>query len=133
MNKEQTILDACCQLAKQDQRIDLLWLYGSRARGDAQAESDYDLAVAFNCFPEDLWERRLQSEILALDWSDHLGLPEGMLSVLDINLAPVPLALNVVQQGRVLLAKDRLRLAREENRVTSMWELDHQYSRKKYG
>jgi hypothetical protein len=39
----------------------------------------------------------------------------------------------VVTSGRVLYCRDGLRLAREENRVTSMWELDHLYHRRVYG
>lgn len=133
MHSEIEILKACSKLAEEDARIDVLWLYGSRARGTAQENSDYDFAVAFNCFPKNAWERRLQSEMLALDWSDRLGLPESRLSVADINLVPLPLALNIVQTGRTLVVKNTLRLAREENRITSMWEIDYQYSRQKYG
>lgn len=133
MRDEKDIFECCSVFAEQDKRIDVLWLYGSRAKGTAQANSDYDFAVAFNCFPEDAWDRRLQSEMLALDWSDRLDLPEGYLSVADINLVPLPLALNVVQTGRVLVVKNTLRLAREENRILSMWELDYQYSQQKYG
>ncbi len=132
MHEEKTILTSCTRLAEQDVRIDVLWLYGSRAKGTARPDSDYDFAVAFNHFPQNAWERRLQSEMLALDWSDQLALPEDHLSVADINLAPLPLALNIVQKGRVLVVKNTLRLAREENRVTSMWEIDYQYSRKNY-
>ncbi len=55
-------------LAKQNSKIDILWLYGSRAKGTAQKTNDYDLAVAFNDFPTDLWEKRLQPEQLAFAW-----------------------------------------------------------------
>ncbi len=30
-----------------DERIELVWLYGSRAQGTNHQESDFDLAVAF--------------------------------------------------------------------------------------
>jgi predicted nucleotidyltransferase len=128
-----THLEALTALARDDARVDVLWLYGSRAKGTAGPESDYDLAVAFHGFPEEPWERRLQPELLAMDWADTLGLASEVLSVVDISHAPLPLAYAIVTTGRVLLAKDRLRLAREENRVTSMWEIDHQYHKRHYG
>jgi hypothetical protein len=68
-----------------------------------------------------------------LRWLDALGLPEGGLSVVDINNAPLSLAYAIVTSGSVLFCRDGLRLAREENRVTSMWELDHLYHRRVYG
>ena len=127
------VIEGCVAFAKGNPQIDVLWLYGSRAKGNAQPTSDYDFAVAFHNWPEDIWQRRLQPEMLALDWVAALSLPEKGLSVVDINLAPLPLAYNVIQTGQVLLAKDGLRLAREENRITSMWELDYLYHRQHYG
>lgn len=125
-------LDAIRMLAQADPRIDVLWLYGSRAKGTAQSDSDYDLAVAFNTFPKDQWDRRLQPEQLSLAWSDALGMEEGRLSVVDINNIPLTLAYAVITTGRVLHAANGLRLAREENRVTSMWEIDHAHHLRHY-
>lgn len=110
-----------------DQDIAVLWLYGSRARNTATETSDYDLAVAFGKPEKRLIEGRLRPELLAQQWRDQLNLPEGMLSVVDINLAPIPLAMAIVRSGRVLQVNDSLRLAREENRISSMWELDYQF------
>lgn len=133
MLSDDQIIQSCIQMAAEDDRIDVLWLYGSRAKGTDQPDSDYDFAVAFSVFPEKAWDRRLQSELLALDWSERLGLSENQLSVADINLIPLPLAFNVIQSGQSLLVKNPLRLAREENRITSMWEIDYQYHRQMYG
>ncbi|MBB3142010.1 type VII toxin-antitoxin system MntA family adenylyltransferase antitoxin [Halomonas organivorans] len=120
-------LDDLIKLATTDDEIAVLWLYGSRAKGTATSNSDYDLAVAFRSFEEDPLERRLRPELLAQAWQDALGLTGDQLSIVDINLAPIPLAHAVIRTGQVLHANDRLRLIREENRITSMWELDHQY------
>ena len=120
-------------LAAAEPVVGVLWLYGSRATGCSSPDSDYDLAVAFNVFPPEPVDRRLQPELLALRWLDVLGLPEGALSVVDINAAPLSLAHAVVTDGQVLYCRDGLRLAREENRVTSMWELDHLHHRRVYG
>lgn len=111
----------------------MLWLYGSRAKGMATAQSDYDLAVAFREPFRDPLERRLRPELLAQTWQDHLSLSDELLSVVDINIAPVPLAMAIVRTGRVLCVNDPLRLAREENRISSMWELDYEYHRRQFG
>ncbi|GAB2798437.1 hypothetical protein GCM10027040_26400 [Halomonas shantousis] len=129
---EPTVLSRLTDLVRRNPDIDVLWLYGSRAKGMASEDSDYDLAVAFR-FPErDPLQKRLRPELLAQQWQDELALAEGMLSVVDINLAPVPLAMAIVRTGRTLCVNSALRLAREENRITSMWELDYQYHRQHF-
>ncbi len=102
---EYNILEKLIDLAKSDARIDVLWLYGSQAKGTANEQSDYDLAVAFNSFPEDAWDKRLQPELLAFEWIDVLGWPENRLSVADINHIPIPLALSIVTTGKSVICK----------------------------
>jgi len=102
---EDNILEKLIALAKSDPRIDVLWLYGSQAKGTANEHSDYDLAVAFNSFPEDAWDKRLQPELLVFEWIDALGLPENRLSVADINHIPIPLALSIVTTGKSVICK----------------------------
>lgn len=125
MQDPTAIQDALAELASRRDDIAVLWLYGSRAKGTATPGSDFDLAVAFRQFEKDPLERRLRPELLAQTWQDALGLEEGQLSIVDINLAPLPLAHAIIRTGRVLMAKDRLRLIREEQRIGSMWEIDH--------
>lgn len=115
-------IEQCVMLAQRDPNIDVLWLYGSQAKGTADKQSDYDFAVAFASFPTDDWEKRLQPILLAQKWADHLGLPDSKVSVIDINHVPIPLAFGVISSGKVLVNKNGLRLAREENRISSMWE-----------
>jgi predicted nucleotidyltransferase len=125
------LLDRITDLAEHYENLSVVWLYGSRAKGTSQADSDYDLAVAFNTFPEDEWDKRLQPEELKSDWSATLGTDK--ISIIDINNIPLPLAYSVIQQGRVLYCKDPLRLSREELRIGSMWEVDYQWHKKNYG
>lgn len=115
------------QLAKANDNIELLWLYGSYAKGCAHENSDIDLAVAFNTWENDAIERRLRPELLALDWQNTLNLPEGKLSVLDINIAPIPLAMSVLNNGELWLSKNDYRLAQELLRIMSKWEIDYLY------
>jgi uncharacterized protein YutE (UPF0331/DUF86 family)/predicted nucleotidyltransferase len=115
------------QLVSQDKEIALLWIYGSQADASATPESDYDLAIAFALPQGNTLESRLRSEVKALEWAEQLNLTSNQISVVDINLAPLPLAMGIIHNGVLLHQGSGLRLAREENRITSMWELDHEY------
>ncbi len=121
------------KLAEETSQIEVLWLYGSQAKGNATEHSDIDLAVAFKDYEEDIIERRLRPEILAIEWQQELGLEEGKLSVVDINQARVPLALEVINCRYIILSKNQGRQMLEEQRIMSMWEIDHLYHQKHYG
>lgn len=131
--QKDAIIQQVIHLAELDPRIEIVWIYGSRAKLTAQENSDYDFAVAFATMPMNSWDKRLQSELLALEWSERLNLPEKKLSVADINQVPLMLAMGIITTGNVLLVKNGLRLAREENRITSMWEIDYKYHLQHYG
>lgn len=130
---EHDIIEQIRELAANNEGIAAVWLYGSRAKGTAQPSSDYDLAVAFNQFPKNDWDKRLQPERLAQQWAEQLQVSEDLISVVDINHIPLSLAYSVISSGTVLQANDTLRQVREENRVTSMWEVDYLYHRSHYG
>jgi predicted nucleotidyltransferase len=114
------------QLAKAHENIELLWLYGSHARGNAHAKSDIDLAVAFKVWESDVIERRLRPELLALEWQNKLNLNEGRLSILDITNAPIPIAMSVLQNGE-FFSKNKSRQLQEQQRIMSIWEIDYLY------
>ena len=120
------------QLAAGDPEVQVLWLYGSRAKGQATDHSDWDLAVAFDPvkLPE-LLDNRLRPELLALAWQRQLGLPEGKLSVVDINQAPIPLAFAVIDANCLLYCRDAGRKMQEEGRIMSQMELN--YPRNSHG
>lgn len=115
------------QLAKADDNIELLWLYGSHAKGSAHEKSDIDLAVSFKSWENDIIERRLRPELLALDWQHKLNLHENQLSILDITTAPIPIAMSVLQHGELLLSKNAARQLQEQQRIMSKWEIDYLY------
>lgn len=127
------ILSSVIELAANDPEIELLWIYGSRAKGTPSLESDYDFAVAFQNPQGRSIDSRLRSEIKADEWAEAVGVNSDLISVLDINLSPLPIAMSVVKNGKVLLVKSGLRLAREENKILSMWELDHEFHRREFG
>lgn len=116
-------------LAKKNIEIEVLWLYGSRARRCANNNSDYDLAVAFKSYIEDPVERRLRPELLSLEWNNQLNI---MLSIVDINQAALPLAYTVLQDNAAIYIKNEYRRMTEEQKIMSKWELDYCYHRKHY-
>lgn len=95
--------------------IEVVWLYGSRARGDASEQSDVDIACAF-----DMGVVKEQ-EVEELRFSLEQAL-KHQVSIVDINKAPTPLALNIIEEGIVLYSKSDLRQHAEESRVWSRWE-----------
>jgi len=114
------------QLAEQNPDILIVWSYGSRAKGNAHRNSDYDLAVAFKLFiKNDPLVKRLRPECLALDWQQALGLHDFQLSIVDINQAPIPLAFEIIQADNVLFCRDEDRLWQEILRIHSRMELDY--------
>ena len=120
------IISTIKQLAEQNPDILIVWLYGSRAKGNAHRLSDYDLAVAFKSFiKNDPLEKRLRPECLALDWQQTLGLHDFQLSIVDINQAPIPLAFEIIQTNNVLFCRDEDRLWQETLRIHSRMELDY--------
>ena len=114
-------------LAEENKAIELLWLYGSYAKGTAHEKSDLDLAVVFKLWEDDMIERRLRPELLALEWQKQLRLKEGALSVLDMAIAPIPIAMSVLKQGTLLVSKNRSRQFQEQQRIMSKWEIDYLY------
>jgi len=116
-------------IAKQNLDVEVLWLYGSRARGSESDNSDYDLAIAFKTYIKDPVDRRLRPELLVLEWNKLLGLD---ISIVDINQATLPLAYTVLQDNTVLYSRNDFRRMTEEQIIMSKWELDYLYHRKHY-
>lgn len=117
-------------LARANRQLDALWLYGSRARGQVTAQSDYDLAVLFSYYEPDPLERRLTPELLALDWQQQL--PGIKLSVIDIQQVALPLAYTVIQDNTLLFCRNDFARLELERRLMSKWELDHLYHKAHY-
>ncbi len=122
---QQTATQRIIDLARGTGNIDVLWLYGSRARDDHTIASDYDLAVAFNDYESEPMARRLRPEMLGQEWGMQVHVP---LSIVDINQVPTPLAIEVINDHHVLFCRDELRLMQEQQRIWSKWaEYKFQY------
>lgn len=117
-----SLLESISQIAQQNDEIVILWLYGSRAKGNFNEHSDYDLAVAMKAFEPET-DRAIDADCLAYEFRQQLGLDdETKISIVDINAIPIQLAHAIVSHGRVIKCVDGLRLAREENRITGLFE-----------
>lgn len=126
------IIKQIIQLAKHNNDIAVLWLYGSRATATHHVNSDYDLAIAFKNFLNNPLESCLRPQTLALEWQSILQLKEQSLSIVDINSIPIVLAYEIIQYNKVLFCREVKRLWREENRIYGRMELDILYSMKHY-
>ena len=114
-------------LSQENDEIEVLWLYGSYAKNTAHENSDIDLAITFKGWIKDPLKRRLRSELLAIEWQRNLDLNEGMLSILDMSIAPIPIAMAVLTTGKLLVSKNKSRQFKEQQRIMSYWEIDYLY------
>ena len=121
MSQSQTVCELQA-LAKKNQDIEVVWLYGSRASGYSNEHSDYDLAVAFKIFNLSDLEKYLRPNELAIDWAMELDLSEYKISVVDINLVPIYLAYNIIEYGKIIYQQQTLRIYKEQNRIYGQYE-----------
>lgn len=122
MRFQKKILDKIIQLAEHDADIEVVWLYGSRAKGSALEHSDFDIALAFKNFKLSSLDKFLRPNELALDWANVLGISSSMLSLVDINLVPIYLAFNIVNDGNVIYQTKTARSFVEQSRIFSLYE-----------
>ncbi len=93
-----------------DPRVEAVWGFGSRARGEAGPRSDVDLAVLLDRTPSLRDELRLRAEVV-----EELRRDDVDLAVL--NLAPPLLRYEAVAAGRRLFARDEETADRFEERA----------------
>jgi len=121
MKEQESIVERINWLAQEDPAIEVVWLYGSRAKGTANESSDYDLAVAF--IRPDEADRGADvsypCDELAYQWSKKT---DAKISIVDINHAPTALAYTIISDGKVIFCNNDFRLHAEESRIWSLWE-----------
>lgn len=116
------MIDFIVNIAKLNEDIELVWLYGSQAQGTAHSESDVDLAIAFKNHTLPALSLKSRPECIAIEWAEELNMPLDKLSIVDINRIPIALAFNVIEYGQLVYNNNPLRVYQEENRIRSMFE-----------
>jgi predicted nucleotidyltransferase len=89
-----------------------VYLFGSEARGSANAGSDVDVAVLFAAAPASTFDAQpfgLEGEL-----ERRLGRP---IDVVVLNTAPVDLRIRVLREGRLIFERDRSSRIRFEVRT----------------
>ena len=109
------------KLAAADSDIEVVWLYGSRARNTHRPDSDIDLAIAYKNFKLDPLEKVSRPVITASDWQAELN-TQLKISVVDINQIPIYLAFSVISEGKVLYSNNDYRMYKEEDRIMALYE-----------
>jgi predicted nucleotidyltransferase len=100
------------EILRTREEVAALYLFGSRARGEAQAGSDLDLALVFHPLtPDEAFFRR--GEILA-DLEENLR--PLKVHLLDLERVPPALAYEILKEGLLLWERDRDRRVEVEAR-----------------
>ena len=110
------------KLAEDNQDIEVVWLYGSRATGKNKEHSDYDIAIAFKNFKLSSFDKYLRPNTLAIEWCEITALSSVQLSVVDLNQVPVYLAFNIVEYGKVIYQGSTARAFTEQDRIYAQYE-----------
>ena len=114
-------------LAASSFTIDALYLYGSRARGVARPDSDWDVGVLFSDYLADPVERALRPQELEALLERELKM-YGLISVVDLENVPPPLQWNIIN-GRRFFDRGVPRVRRVEGAITSRIEKDYSHVR----
>ena len=107
------------QLICEQAAVDAIYLYGSRAKGYAREDSDWDIAVLFTHFEPDILERALKPQRLEAELERQCLDME--VSVVDMRAVPVPLQWNIIQ-GIRLYDRGVPAVRRMEHAIISAWE-----------
>jgi predicted nucleotidyltransferase len=106
--------------------VDAVYLYGSRARGTARPESDWDLGVLFTSYLSDPVERALRPQDVEAVLERELNM-YGRISVVDVENVPPPLQWNIIR-GRRFYDRGVPRVRRIENSIASRIEKDYAHA-----
>jgi len=122
----QKFLESIIHLISSGFEVDAIYLYGSRARGTARPDSDWDLAVLFSTFEPDLLERVLRPQQVEALLERKLRMYDR-LSVVDLEIVPPPLQMNIIR-GKRIFDRGVPHVRRVEYSVISRIEKDYEHA-----
>jgi uncharacterized protein len=117
------ILEQTIQLTCQNFQVDAIYLYGSRAKGTALENSDWDIAILFSDFIDDILEQINRPQYLETILQRELKL-YNRISIVDLELVPPPLQYNIIR-GKKLFDRGVLHVRKVEQSIYSKIEKDY--------
>lgn len=105
--------------------VDAIYLYGSRAKGTAHKNSDWDIAVLFSDYETDLSARLLRPQQLEATLERELKL-YNQISVIDLETAPVYLQYSILMSAVKWFDRNVPHVKRVEQSILSKWEKDYE-------
>ncbi|NOQ63447.1 MAG: nucleotidyltransferase domain-containing protein [Methyloprofundus sp.] len=105
--------------------IDAIYLYGSRAKGTAHAESDWDIAVLFTDYETDICQRVLRPQMLEAALERELK-QYNKISVVDLETAPLYLQYSILMSALKWFDANVPHVRRVEQSILSKWEKDYE-------
>lgn len=105
--------------------VDAIYLYGSRAKGTAHKNSDWDIAVLFTDYETDLSARLLRPQQLEATLERDLKL-YNQISVIDLETAPVYLQYSILMSAVKWFDRNVPHVKRVEQSILSKWEKDYE-------
>ncbi|MFZ2726826.1 MAG: nucleotidyltransferase domain-containing protein [Methylococcaceae bacterium] len=115
------IVKIICSHAK----IDAIYLYGSRAKNTAHANSDWDIAVIFTEFESSELERLVRPQLLEAEIERELNAYQK-ISVIDLEIVPIYLQMAVLNHGIKCFERNSFHVKRIEQSILSKWEKDYE-------
>lgn len=105
-------------------QVNAVYLYGSRAKGKALSDSDWDLAILFKERLSDPVEQALRPQEVEALLQRETKLYD-LISVVDLENVPPPLQWNIIQ-GRKWFDEGVPQVRRIENSICSKIEIDYE-------
>lgn len=117
--------DGICRIIHAYAEVDAIYLYGSRAKQTARADSDWDIAVIFSDFETDPLQRALRPQQLEALLERELKL-YNRISVVDLETAPMHLQYSILMSAVKWYDRFVPHVRRVEQGVLSKWEKDYE-------
>ncbi len=121
------ILEKIIKLVCQHSQVDAIYLYGSRSKGTALEESDWDIGILFSDFIQDILEQINRPQYLEAILQRKLNLYDK-ISIVDVELVPPPLQYNIIQ-GKKIFDRGVLHVRKIEHSIFSKIEKDYDETR----